>query len=48
MVIALCPMLVFITFDAAEATDEFPVGFTEVAKRIKIPAGNVSSDIHAP
>jgi hypothetical protein len=48
MVIALCPMLDFVTFDAAGATDETPVGFAEVAKRIKVAAGNVSSDIHAP
>ena len=48
MVIALCPMLDFITFDAAGASDEIPVGFAEVAKRIKVAAGNVSSDMHAP
>ncbi len=46
MVIALC--LDFVTFDAARATDEIPVGFAEVAKRIKVAAGNISSDIHAP
>ena len=48
MVLALCPMLDFVTFDAAGATDEFPVGFAEVAKRIKIAAGNVPRDMPAP
>jgi hypothetical protein len=48
MVTALCSMLDYVTFDAAEAKDEFPVVFTEVAKRIKVAAGNVSSDIHSP
>ena len=48
MVLALCPMLDFVTFDAAGATDEFPVGFAEVAKRIKIAAGDVPRDMPAP
>jgi len=48
MVLALCPMLDFVTFDAAGATEEFPVGFAEVAKRIKIAAGNVPRDMPAP
>ena len=47
MAIALCPMLDFVTFDAVEATDEFPVGFAEVANRIKVAASNVSSDMPA-
>ena len=41
-------MLDFDTFDAAGATDEFPVGFAVVAKRIKIAAGDVPRDMPAP
>ncbi len=48
MVLALCPMLDFVTFDAAGATDEYPVGFAEVAKRIKIAADKVPRGMPAP
>ena len=39
MVIALSNTLVFATFHVDEAAEEYPVGFTEVSKRIKSAAG---------
>ena len=39
MVIALSPTLDFVGFDVKTAAEEFPVGFTEVAKRAKGAAG---------
>ena len=45
MVLALCPNLDFVGFDAKEAAEEYPVGFTEVAKRAKSAAGIMYRDI---
>ena len=39
MVIKLSPKLDFVGFDVKTAAEEFPVGFTEVAKRAKSAAG---------
>ena len=39
MVIALGPKLDFVGFNVKTAAEEFPVGFTEVAKRAKSAAG---------
>ena len=36
----------FAAFDVDEAAEEYPVGFTEVAKRIKSAAGKSSRDFH--
>ena len=39
MVIALCPQLDFVNFDAEEASRTSPVGFAEISKRAKFAAG---------
>ena len=46
MVIALSSTLDFAAFHADEAAKEYPVGFTEVARRIKSAAGTLSHDFH--
>ena len=46
MVIALSGTFDFAPFDLDEAAEEYPVGFTEVAKRIKSAAGKLSRDFH--
>jgi hypothetical protein len=45
MVIALST-LDFAAFHVDEAAEEYPVGFTEVANRIKSAAGKLSRDFH--
>ena len=45
MVIALSPRLDLVGFDVKVAAEEFPVGFTEVAKRAKCAAGVIYCDI---
>jgi hypothetical protein len=44
MVIALSSSLDFAAFHADEAAADYPVGFTEVARRIESAAGNLSHD----
>ena len=46
MVIALSSTLDFAAFHLDEAAEEYPVGFTEVAQRIKSAAGTLSRDFH--
>ncbi len=47
MMTALSSDLDFVAIHVGGAAEEYPVGFTEIAKRIKGAAGKLSRDFHS-